>query len=58
MSKLKFSDGVEVEIGGKYRIVKLADGWYVVGQGYIEPASDYKEAVVILNELKESEKEK
>jgi len=31
MTKLIFSDGVELDTPGDYRTLKLHDGWYVIG---------------------------
>ena len=35
MAKMKFTDGVEIETGGKLRTIWKRDGWYVVGDGML-----------------------
>ncbi len=52
MSILRFSDGVEIDTSGEYRTLKLKDGWYVVGQGTLQPCADQEEAVSVRDELK------
>jgi len=37
---LRFSDGVEFDTGGGYRVVHASDGWYVVGKGMLCPVDD------------------
>jgi hypothetical protein len=51
MSILRFNDGVEIDTSGRYRTVKLHDGWYVVGHGTLEPCADRKEAHTVRDEL-------
>jgi hypothetical protein len=48
MTKLKFSDGVEIETGGEFRIITLADGIYVTGHGFLYPCKDYEEAQKVI----------
>lgn len=43
-SILRFSDGVNIDTSGELRTLELADGWYVVGNGYLIPVKDEKEA--------------
>jgi len=57
MGVLRFTDGVTVNTNGKFRILELADGYYVVGHGYMEPVSSYEEAQEVLHELQEHEQE-
>jgi hypothetical protein len=47
MSKIRFSDGVEIDTAGEYRTLKLHDGWYVVGQGTYEACNDRAESIKV-----------
>ena len=40
---LKFTDGIQIEISGKLRSLKLDDGWYVVGEGKLIPMDSQRE---------------
>ena len=51
MAKLKFSDGVEIETGGEFRIITLEDGIYVTGHGFLYPCKNYEEAQEIIKTL-------
>lgn len=42
--ELKFNDGITIDTGGSLRKLHLADGWYVVGEGYCIPVADEGEA--------------
>ena len=53
MSTLHFSDGVSINTTGKLRVLHLADGYYVVGEGMLMPVRDEKEAVEFIKEHKE-----
>jgi hypothetical protein len=55
MAKLHFSDGVEIETGGRYRIVRLKDGLYVTGHGFLCACSTVDEAMNLLAEMKVNE---
>lgn len=44
MTKLRFSDGIEINTGGQLRTLRLTDGLYVVGAGYCIPVKDEAEA--------------
>jgi hypothetical protein len=55
--KLKFSDGVEIETEGPYRMTRKHDGLYVVGRGMCIPVEDEKEAQEVIDELKGVKKE-
>jgi len=37
MGKLKFSDGIEFETSGAFRVETRHDGHYVVGRGFLIP---------------------
>ena len=51
MSKLRFSDGIEIDTSGPFRKLKLKDGWYVVGDGVLLPAIDENEADDMVKQL-------
>ena len=51
MSKLRFSNGVEIDTSGPLRKLKLKDGWYVVGDGMLMPANDEAEADELVEQL-------
>jgi hypothetical protein len=51
MTKLRFSDGVEIETGGEFRIITLEDGIYVTGHGFLYPCKDYEEAQKVIETL-------
>lgn len=55
--KLKFSDGVTIDTSGPLRKLNLADGWYVVGNGFSIPVDSEDEAnetILEMTEPKES----
>jgi hypothetical protein len=58
MSRLRFTDGTEVETAGQYRVMMMVDGFYVVGCGHMIPVRDCEEAYQTIAELKELEKPK
>lgn len=49
---LKFNDGVSVNTGGPLRLIRLPDGLYVTGWGYLIPVDDWDEGTSIIAELK------
>jgi hypothetical protein len=51
MTKLKFSDGIEIDTGGDFRIITLIDGIYVTGHGFLYPCNSYEEAEEIMKKL-------
>ena len=55
MGILKFNDGVTIDTSGKLRMLKLHDGYYVVGDGMCIPVEDRKEGQQIIKEMKEWE---
>lgn len=48
---LRFSDGVSIDTSGRYRAVRLSDGWYVVGHGLCSPEADERSAKQYVDEL-------
>jgi hypothetical protein len=52
MATMKFTDGIQIDTAGPIRKLKLADGWYVTGQGFLIPVRDEQEADEEINQLK------
>jgi len=50
--KLLFTDGMVIHVHGEYRIVKLADGFYVVGGGRLIPVDSEEGAKRLIEKLK------
>ena len=50
---LHFNDGVSIDTSGELRILRLKDGYYVVGQGNCIPVRDREEAHETIEEMKE-----
>ena len=53
---LNFSDGISIDTSGNLRILRLKDGYYVVGQGMCIPAFNREEAKQLIKELTEESK--
>ena len=52
MSILRFSDGVNIDTSGELRVLRLKDGYYVVGNGMLIPVQDRAEALKVIEEMK------
>lgn len=52
MGTLKFSDGIEIDTSGPLRLLKLHDGWYVVGGGRLIPVKDEEEGLCLIKKFK------
>ena len=52
MSTLRFSDGVNIDTSGELRVLRLKDGYYVVGNGMLIPVEDRTEALKVIEEMK------
>jgi hypothetical protein len=52
MGLLRFSDGVTIDTGGEYSVLQLANGLYVVGNGFCVPVNDRDEADRMVADLK------
>jgi hypothetical protein len=48
---LCFNDGVNIDTSGELRIIKLVDGWYVVGEGMSIPCRDRWDAQDALDDM-------
>ena len=53
MSRLSFTDGVEFDTHGPYRVTRRKDGWYFVGGGMLCPVNSYEEGYEMIRGLKE-----
>jgi hypothetical protein len=51
MTRLRFTDGVEFETSGDYRIESRADGLYVVGHGFLCPVDSRAEGDALIARL-------
>jgi hypothetical protein len=50
--KIHFTDGVSIETAGPLRILHLADGHYVVGEGNLIPVDDRDDGIRVLADMK------
>lgn len=50
-SILKFSDGVNIDTSGELRSLKLEDGWYVTGGGYLIPVNSEEKADEMVKQM-------
>ena len=48
---MKFSDGMEINTAGSYRITEKSDGLYVVGNGMLIPVDSLDEGRKLIEEL-------
>ncbi len=55
MTKLRFSDGMEIDTSGEYRVTRKSDGYYVVGHGMCCPVNDREEGEEMIKYLKKKE---
>ena len=53
MSKLKFSDGEEFDLGGSLRVEEQNDGWYVLGENRMIPVASQSEGLKLIETLKQ-----
>ena len=51
MSILRFSDGVNIDTSGPYRVIRLRDGYYVVGQGMCCPVANREEGMELIKDF-------
>ena len=49
---LRFNDGVNIDTSGELRILRLRDGYYVVGEGMCIPVADREEAKEVISALR------
>ena len=50
---MKFSDGMEFNTAGQYRLTHRSDGWYVVGEGLLMPVNGPEEGRKVMAEMTE-----
>jgi hypothetical protein len=55
MGILRFSDGIEFNTDGEYRIERRSDGLYVVGHGFLCAVDDMEQGQAMIAELKGKE---
>jgi len=48
---LSFSDWMEINTDGKLRVVKMSDGFYVVGEGMMIPVESRAEGQEVIREM-------
>ncbi len=48
---LKFNDGVSIDTSGNLRIIKLVDGLYVTGMGFLLPVADREEGEETIRDM-------
>ena len=48
---LRFSDGMSFDTTGPLRVVKKADGWYVVGDGLLDAVSSQEAGCALVKQL-------
>jgi len=48
---INFSDGVSIDTSGELRCIRLDDGYYVVGRGFLIPVADAEEAAATIREM-------
>jgi hypothetical protein len=53
MSKLKFSDGEEFDLGGPLRVEERSDGWYVLGENRMMAVASQSEGLKLIETLKQ-----
>ena len=52
---LRFNDGVNIDTKGSLRVLRLRDGYYVVGKGMCIPVADREEATATIEEMSTNE---
>ncbi len=54
---INFNDGVSVDTTGELRCLRLKDGYYVVGRGFLIPVADPEEAATTIRDMNKTEGE-
>ncbi len=54
---INFSDGVSVDTTGELRVIRLSDGLYVAGRGFLIPVKDGEEAEATIREMSKNKGE-
>ena len=55
--KIELIEGVEIDISGPLRKLRLKDGWYVVGEGSLDTVDSEEEADLLIQHLTTQEVE-
>jgi len=55
--KIEIIEGVEIDISGPLRKLRLKDGWYVVGEGSLGTVDSEEEAELLIQHLTTQEVE-
>ena len=55
--KIELIEGVEIDISGPLRKLRLKDGWYVVGKGSLDTVDSEEEADLLIQHLTTQEVE-
>jgi hypothetical protein len=51
MTKIRFSDGVQFDTSGKYRVERRRSGYYVLGHGFLSPVTDKADGERLIADL-------
>ena len=51
MAQLSFDDGMNIETGGKLRVIKKPDGFYVIGDGNLIPVDSRADGEQLIKEM-------
>jgi len=54
---INFSDGISVDTTGELRVIRLPDGLYVAGRGFLIPVKDGEEAEATIREMSKNKGE-
>ncbi len=49
--KLKYTEGIEIDTDGPFRILNLRDGWYLAGEGLLIPLKNEQEGLDYLEQI-------
>lgn len=51
MTRLRFTDGMEIDTSGEYRVIYKRDGLYVVGHGFMCAVDSRTEGQEMIDEM-------
>jgi hypothetical protein len=51
MTRIKFTDGVQFDTSGKYRVARRRSGYYVLGHGFLSPVTDKADGERLIADL-------
>jgi len=55
---INFSDGISIDTSGELRCIRLRDGLYVVGRGFLIPVADGEEAAATIRDMQQKKGDK